>query len=167
MILAFALAAAMIPMKAEIAAYQEVPADARTLQTGSEFSLILLDQLSSKTSPKGTPFDLEVAEDVLKNGQLLIPAGTRAVGEVTHSNPKGAFGKSGKLEAAIMYMIIDGRPVRMSGRLSAAGENGTTETVLTAVAVGMLAFAVTGKSATIPKGTRLRALLDKSVTIGS
>lgn len=167
MILAFALAAAIMPMKAEIAPHPEAPAAARTLQTGTEVSLILLDQLSSKTSPKGTPFDLEVAEDVLKNGQLLIPAGTRAVGEVTYSNPKGAFGKSGKLEASIKYIIIDGKPVRMSGRLSAAGENGTTETVLTAVAVGMLAFPVTGKSATIPKGTWLRALLDKSVTIGS
>lgn len=71
------------------------------------------------------------------------------VGEVTHSQPKGAFGESGKLEAAILYMIIDGRVVRTSGRLSAAGESSTTETVLTVVAVGIFAFAVMGKSATI------------------
>lgn len=165
MILALALAASAVSSAGATPSSPLAPA-VRTVQIGTEVSLTLLDDLSTKTSPKGTPFDLEVAEDVVKDGQVLIPAGTRAVGEVTRSDPKGAFGKAGKLEAAIMYMVLDGKPVRMSGRLSAAGEGGTTETVLTAVAAGLMAFAVTGKSATIPKGTRLRAFLDRSVAIG-
>jgi hypothetical protein len=163
-IFALALAAATVPV-AVVNAVAPPSTSTRTIQIGTEVSLILLDDLSSKTSPKGTPFDLEVAEEVVKDGQVLIPAGTRAVGEVTRSDPKGAFGKSGKLEAAIMYIVLDGKPVRMSGRLGAAGEGGTTETVLTAVAAGLLAFAVTGKSATIPKGTRLRAFLNRTVRI--
>ena len=164
MILALALASSTVPAVDAAAAPFPAPV-ARTIQIGTEVSLILLDDLSTKTSPKGTPFDLEVAEDVVKDGHVLIPAGTRAVGEVTRSDPKGAFGESGKIEAAIMYMVLGGKPVRMSGRLSAAGKGGTTETVLTAVAAGLMACAVTGKSATIPKGTQLRAYLDRNVTI--
>lgn len=137
----------------------------QTLQIGSQVSFKLLDELSTKRSPRGQTFRLEVTEDVKIKGQLVIPSGTIAVGEVTRSDAKGAFGKSGKLEARVLYLEVSGRTVRMTGILSAAGKGGTTETVLTAIAAGTLAFAITGKTAIIPKGTALDASLDRSVKL--
>lgn len=142
----------------------DVPSTA-TLQIGTEVPLMLLDELSSKRTQKGASFHLEVSENVVANGVLVIPAGTQAVGEVTRSDPKGAFGKSGKLEARVLYMMLDDKPVRLSGTLNAHGKGATAETVLTAAAVGALAWIVTGKSAVLPKGAKLIALLDKPVTV--
>lgn len=136
-----------------------------TLQIGTRIPLRLLDELSTKRTPRGQTFRLEVAEDIVVSGQLVIPAGTIAVGEVTRSDAKGAFGKSGKLEARVLYLEMSGRTVRMSGMLGAAGQGGTTETVLTAVAAGLFAFAITGKSAVIPVGTPLAASLDRSIQL--
>lgn len=145
----------------------ETPTSALLLQVGTDIRLRLLDELSTRRTPRGTPFQLEVAEDILVDGQVAIPEGTMAVGEVTRSEPKGAFGKSGKLEARVLYLVVDGRPVRMSGQLSAEGEGGTTETVLTALAAGTLAFVITGKSAALPTGRILVASLDRELVLSS
>lgn len=144
---------------------QERPRSELTVSAGTEIRLRLLDELSTKRSPKGTVFDLEVIDPVIVDGQVAIAAGSRAIGEVTRSDPKGAFGKAGRLEARILYLKTTGGPVRMIGHLHARGESGTTETVLTAIAAGMLAFAITGKSASLPQGTELIATLDKSMVI--
>lgn len=135
------------------------------LPQGTAIQLRLLDRLSTKITQKGETFDLEVIEDVVAEGAIIVPAGTLAVGEVTRSDAKGAFGKSGKLEARILYLKFGGRPLRVSGSLSVAGEGGTTETVLTALAAGTLAFAVTGKSAVLEPGTELFVHTDRPIVV--
>lgn len=132
---------------------------------GTAIQLRLLDRLSTQITLKGETFDLEVIEDVALGAEVVIPAGTLAVGEVTRSNAKGAFGKSGKLEARILYLKLAGRSLRVSGTLSVAGEIRTTETVLTALAAGTLAFAVTGKSAVLEPGTELLTHTDRPFAV--
>jgi len=134
------------------------------VQVGSEIRLRLLDELSTEKSPRGTVFNLEVAEPVIVDGIDVIPVGTKAVGEVVRSEPKGAFGKSGKLEAQVLY-LIDGRPVRLSGRLHAEGDGGTTETVLTALAAGTLAFVITGRAAALGPRKIIKARLDRELVL--
>lgn len=135
------------------------------LPQGTAIQLRLLDRLSTRITQKGETFDLKVIEDVVADGAIVIPAGTLAVGEVTRSDAKGAFGKSGKLEARILYLKLGGRSLRVSGTLSVAGEGGTTETVLTALAAGTLAFAVTGKSAVLEPGTELFVHTDRLIVV--
>lgn len=135
------------------------------VQIGTEIRLRLLDQLSTARTPRGTTFRLEVAEDVRVNNMVAIKSGTLAVGEVTRSEPKGAFGASGKLEARVLYLMIDGRPVRLSGHLNAQGKSGTTGTVLTAIAAGSLAFVVTGKTAVLLPGQILSAWLERDLLL--
>lgn len=135
------------------------------LRDGTQVRLRLLDELSTRFEQKGQTFELEVIEDVRSEGWLLIPAGSRVVGEVTRSDAKGAFGKSGKLEARILYLKLDGRSVRLSESLGAAGKGGTTGTVLSAIAAGTLAFVVTGKTAVIEVGTELVATIDRPISL--
>ena len=139
--------------------------DEIVLPQGTAIHLRLLDRLSTKITQKGETFDLEVIDDVITNGIVVIPAGTHALGEVTRSDAKGAFGKSGKLEARILYLKLAGRPLRVSGVLSVAGQGGTTETVLTALAAGTMAFAVTGKSAVLEPGTQLFVYTDRPIAV--
>ena len=63
-------------------------------------------ELNSKHSRVGDRFELRVSEDVIVNGVTVIPAGTRGVGEVTRVDGKGMFGKSGKLDARVLYARV-------------------------------------------------------------
>lgn len=136
-----------------------------SLAPGTDVSLELLDTLSTRITQKGETFDLRVTEDVVADGWVLIPADTMAVGEVARSEAKDAFGKSGKLEARILYLRLPDRSLRLTGYLRLKGQGQTTETVLAAIAGGTLAFAVTGKSAVLDAGTFLVATTDRTVSL--
>lgn len=130
------------------------------LPTGTVIPLILRQALSTKTNVKGDLFDMSVAHDVSAMGRVVIPAGTRAVGEITRCEKKGAFGRSGKIEARVLYVVIGDRTIRTSGALSARGQGAAAETVLATVAVGALSFIVTGRSAAIAAGSPLQAIIE-------
>ena len=108
---------------------------------------------------------MRVAEDVRTVDQIVIPKATEAVGELARAEAKGAFGASGKLEVHMLYIVLNGRPVRLSGVVGARGRNGTAGTVAVAIAAGTLAFVVTGKRAEIAAGTRVYAYLDRDLQI--
>ncbi len=133
------------------------------LQVGTPIPLVIKDHLSTKTNARGDLIHMEVAADISAGGQVVIPKGSAAIGEITRCETKGAFGKSGKLEARALYVTLGDRTVRISGALSARGRSGTTETVLTGIAAGLFAFAVTGKSAEVQPGTIVQAILDRTV----
>ena len=52
------------------------------LLSGATIQVRLLDRLSSSDAEKGEPFHGEVAFDVLQDGQMLIPAGSKIEGKV-------------------------------------------------------------------------------------
>ena len=69
-----------------------------TLPANSELVVRLNNELSTKQNREGDSFTLSVAQDVMKDGFIVIPRGSKAVGEVTWMTGKGAFGKSGKMD---------------------------------------------------------------------
>lgn len=146
------------PVASEVAVSSPV-----VLQAGTVIPLVLRQQLSTKINAKGDLFEMSVAEDVRVNDRIVIPAGTRAVGELTRCEPKGAFGRSGKIEARALYVVFGDRALRTTGAISARGKGAPAETVLTTIAAGTLAFVVTGRSATIETGTPLETMLDREV----
>ena len=135
------------------------------LQIGTAIPLVILDHLSTKTNEKGDLIHMEVAEDIILDGKIRIPKGSKAMGELTRCEAKGAFGKSGKLEGRALYVTLGGRTIRITGGLTVRGSSGTTATVLTGIAAGSLAFVVTGKSAEILPGTRVDAILDRNISL--
>ena len=98
---------------------------------------------------------MTVAQDVIHNNMVVIPRGTRGMGEVIWETDKGAFGKSGKMEVEIKYIELGGRRVPVQGKFRQEGEGNTVATIATAVMVGVFSAFVTGKSAVIPKGREL------------
>ncbi len=134
------------------------PASARPqIPDGTLVLLTLSETLSSKRHVKGDLFRLAISEDLTVNGVVVLPKGTPVVGEITRAETKAAFGVSGKLEARALYAELPDGTLRLSGRIGSRGEGGTTETALAFVAIGTIAFVVTGKSAEIPAGTELVA----------
>jgi hypothetical protein len=132
---------------------------------GTEITLLTAVTLSSEANAKGDLIHMTVARDVLVDGRIVIPVGAAAVGELTRAERKGAFGASGKLEARMLYVTVGDRTYRLGGVIGVKGRGGTTEAIATGLAVGTLAFVVTGRRAEIPAGTAVTAYFDRDVRV--
>ena len=62
------------------------------------------EALSTKKNEEGDTFFLTVVHDVTHKGFVVVPHGTRAVGELVWKTGKGAFGKAGKMDIEIKYL---------------------------------------------------------------
>jgi len=62
-----------------------------TLPAGTELRVRLDQDLGSKISQEGDNFPATVADDVMVNGQVVIPKGARADGTVIDAKPLGKF----------------------------------------------------------------------------
>lgn len=67
-----------------------------SLPEGTSIRVRLDDDLSSQTSHTGDSFSATVADDVMKNGEVVIAKGARAEGTVVNAAPLGRF-KGGAL----------------------------------------------------------------------
>lgn len=136
------------------------------LRQGTEVRLVTLTELNSKRNKVGERFDMEVQESVQLNGQTVIPAGTRAVGEITLRKGKGMWGKSGKLEFRPLYLKMGDRQIRISANATRdKGKAGTAGVVAAVVVLPIAGFFVTGTSARIAAQTPVVAQLDEDVPV--
>lgn len=168
--IAVALTLLMVPSTASAAQASAAPPQVNAaapapaeifVPRGTEIALVTTTPLSSEKNAKGDLVRMTVARDVIIGGVMVIPQGAEAVGELTRAERKGAFGASGKLEARMLYIIVDGSTYRLGGAISVNGRSGTTEAIATGIAVGTLAFVVTGRRAEIAAGTAVTAYLDR------
>lgn len=113
---------------------------------------------------EGDQFSLIVSEDVLLDGQVVIPKGTLAVGHVRWATGRGAFGKSGKIEVAIDHLLLGNRPVKLTGVYREEGKGGLTSAG-SMVAAGPLAGFITGESGEILRGSLLTAYLAENLGV--
>lgn len=133
-----------------------------TIPAGTEIPLATLAAISSKTAAKGDLFDLEVTQDVIRDGHVLVPKGTRGVGELTRAETSGSLGVAGALEGRLLYITIGDDTVRLEGLLGRLGKTSTG----TLVAAFMITPIIKGKSATIPAGTAVTGIVEHEVLIG-
>ncbi len=113
----------------------------------------------------GQRFQLEVAEPVELNGRVIIPAGSPAQGEVTDVRNKGMWGKSGRINARVLYVRAYGRQIRLSGQLDDKGVTGTAGVVAAIAFVPVAGFFTTGTSAKIPLGSPVNAFIDEDIAV--
>jgi hypothetical protein len=133
------------------------------LPQGTPLLLELKSPLSSIHSRPGDRFYLVVAEPVIVDGQTIIPAGARAVGEVTRVQRKGDFGKSGELAISLRHAMVGATAVPIEGHEDRTGETGDSDGI--AAASILLTGLLTGKSASISPGTRLQARTSADVRL--
>ena len=101
--------------------------------------LMVLNEVSTKTTKPGERFVLRVDEPVVVNGVTVVPVGAKAWGEVLTAESSGAAGKAGKLSARLLHLDAGGAEVPIAGENQTKGEKGTTQVALGALAFGMLA----------------------------
>lgn len=137
------------------------------LRSGTSVPLRTVEALTTKGKKLkvGQRFNLEVAEPVMVNGQTVIPVGSPAVGEITHVRNKGMWGKSGKIEARILYVRANGVQIRLTGQVDDKGVTGTAGVVGAAVLVPVAGFFLTGTSASIPTGSVITAFVEEDMPV--
>lgn len=113
----------------------------------------------------GQRVPLEVAEDLRLNGQVVIPAGSPGMGEITTVRNKGMWGKSGGLTGRVLYVRVGDRQIRLSGTFDDKGVTGTAAVVGAVLLIPVVGFFTTGTSATIPAGAAIPAFLDEDVPV--
>lgn len=139
--------------------------DAAILPAQTRLVFLMAEEISSKKVRKGDLIQLTLMEDLVVDGQMILPAGTPATGEVTRSQKKGFMGLGGRLAARMLYFDLDTGPIRISGPLGSIGEDRTGLATAATTATLGIAFFVTGKSAVIPEGAPLELFLERSARI--
>lgn len=134
------------------------------LPANAELTLTPNSDLSSKSLREGDTFPVSTVYDVMQDGYVVIPRGTRGQGKVTWRTGKGAFGKSAKMDIAFEWIEVGGRRIVVEGKHRQEGSGNTAATIGTALAAGVFSAFVTGKSATVPHGMQLKAFTAEPIS---
>jgi hypothetical protein len=143
------------------------PTGNATLRAGTPIALSLMEEITTekKSARVGQRFMLEVAAPIEINGVAVIPSGTPAWGEITGVRNKGMWGKSGKLDARLLYLRVNGRQIRLAGTFDDKGVTGTAGVVGAVVLIPIAGFFMTGTSAKLPKGAAVNGFVDEDVVL--
>lgn len=143
------------------ASAQRIPADTGVI-------LETAQPLSSATAKRGDGFALRLAEPLLVDGAMVLPAGAACHGEVIHAERSRGGGKPGELLLAARYIEHGGRRIALRGfRLSGAGQDKMGAAIGVAVVAGPLAMFLRGGQIEIPAGARAQARLAEAVDLSS
>lgn len=138
------------------------------LTANTPVALTLNSGLTTRSTLTGTKFSMTVAQDVVADGQVVVPKGSRAIGLVTYAKKNGSFGKSGKMELAFKYIEVGGRQIPLDGSFYQEGEGNTMGTVGAVFAAGIIGGAVVkGKEVDLAEGRDFEARVLKDVPFTS
>lgn len=150
-----------------VVAAAAVTADPNVLRMGTPINLKMSETITTKGKKlePGYLAHLEVMDPVLVNGVVVIPAGSPAIAEVTDVRNKGMWGKSGKINARMLYVTVGDRKIRLRGVFDDKGVTGTAGVVAAIAFVPIAGFFTTGTSATLPIGAGVHGFVDEDVTL--
>lgn len=149
-----------------VAAAAAVP-DPNVLRTGTPINFKMAETITTKGKKleAGYLAHLEVMDPVLVNGIVVIPAGSPAVAEVTDVRNKGMWGKSGRINARMLYVTVGDRKIRLRGVFDDKGVTGTAGVVAAVAFLPVAGFFTTGTSATLPLGAAVHGFIDEDVNL--
>lgn len=117
--------------------------------------LMVLNEVSSRNSTPGQRFKLRVNQSVVVDGQILIPEGATAWGEVATADASGRVGQAGSLAARLLHIDLDGTLIRLRGQSSAEGDGGAERLLLSVIGFGVLGLLAKGNNAKLKAGDRI------------
>ena len=123
-----------------------------TLPANTQIHLRMLEPVASNTHKPGDRFKLEVAEPIVIDGQVVIPAGSPGTGQVVHAAKRGMAGKGGELILAARFVRSGDREVRLRAFKAGIGEDRLDLAAGLGVTLGIPALFVVGKELVVPAG---------------
>lgn len=165
-----ALAATVSTASAQDTYHWPVPAqqNGRSVRTyfpaGTPIALRMRTEANTKQAKPGERVYLETVENLVYRGQVVVPAGSPAIGEVVRSERNGHFGKKGQIEIRVMHVQTPHGPVRLGGGATSNGTSATAWSVPVGVLMAWPVFFVHGTSGYIRQGTVVNAFMAEPLT---
>jgi hypothetical protein len=138
------------------------PAEKLILKEGADVSLKFAQDLSSKTANDDDTVSLVLDQDIKVGDVVIVKAGAKAVGTITHAKKAGMMGKAGELNMKLDYLITDSGRLRLRGTKGKEGEGKVGETVALTVLFGPIGLIKHGKNVEIKQGTPLLVYTDEN-----
>jgi hypothetical protein len=142
---------------------------------GTMVQVELADGVSTKTQKAGDSVALRLSQPLIVNGQVVLRAGARGLGQVVESAKPGMGGKPAKLVLAGRYLTgPGGAQVPLQAlQLSGAGRNNAMAAQAAGLGgiafmpLGFVGLAVRGGDVTFPRGTLATARVAGDMTLPS
>ncbi len=165
-----------------LAVQTEAPVKAE-LPAESSLAMTPTAEVSTKKLKAGDRVDLVTVGDVMHNGVVVIPAGSIGYATVVEAAGRAAFGRGGQMKMKFEEVrLADGRVIGLTGVHTETGARQDTQTAANLGqtgaalagsfgAVGALVglfsrAAITGRSAVIKPGAKLKAFTAQTVYYG-
>ena len=125
-----------------------------TVPSGTRFDVELTSTLASNTTAPGETFRVRVAEDVMEEGEVAIPAGSEILGEIVEAVSPRKVGGQARLELRFTDLVLpSGATVPIEASFVQQGRNETGRDAAT-IGGGAAAGAILGR--VLKKGDRSR-----------
>ena len=144
------------------------PENVKVIPDGMEFTVVTIDEITSKTAAEGDPLTFKVANDVTIDGQVVVAKDSLVKGVVGQAKKAGMMGRGGSLGIRVeSAMTVDNQKLKLRSTKGKEGDDKTGTTVALVVLFGPLGFLKKGKNAVIKPGTEIKVYTDeeKKVTI--
>lgn len=135
------------------------------LREGSDVPLKFAQDVTSKTATEGDTVNLILAEDLKVGDVVVIKAGAKAVGTITHAKKAGMMGRAGELNMRLEYLLAGDARVKIRGNKGKEGEGKEGTAVALTVLFGPIGLIKHGKNVEIASNTPLPAYLDQDYSI--
>ncbi len=136
------------------------------LPNGTRIVIALNEEVSSKNRRIGDKFVISLAEPIVVDGRVVVPAGTTGQGEVTFVSRAGMMGKGGELTLAARFLDYQGTQIPLRGlQLGGRGTDNTGAVIAATVLIGIGGVFITGGNMVLKPGTRGDAKVNAEVTI--
>jgi hypothetical protein len=155
------------PSIASVSAANQHPEPSKTenvkvMPDGMEFTVVTIDEISSKTAAEGDPLTFKIPEDVKVDGQTVIAKGSLVKGTVAQAKKAGMMGRGGTLGIRVeSATTIDNQKLKLRSTKGKEGDDKTGTTVALVVLFGPLGFLKKGKNAVIKPGTEIKVYTDE------
>lgn len=138
------------------------PENVKVIPDGTEFTVVTIDEITSKTAVEGDPLMFKVAQDVKIDGQTVIAKDTLVKGVVAQAKKSGRMGRGGTLGIRVeSATTVDNQKLKLRSTKGKEGDDKTGTTVALVVLFGPLGFLKKGKNAVIKPGTEIKVYTDE------
>jgi len=138
------------------------------IPAGTVVAVELSAPVSSTNHRTGDVFALRLAEPLIIDGAVVVPAGTPGGGEIIDVASAGLAGHSAKLVLAARYIDFAGARIPLHGFHVGGGGHDNTQVVMAAdIAVGLVSLLIPGGNITYKAGTRANAHVTADVLLPS
>lgn len=128
--------------------------------------LAITNPMNSNQVYPGQRFELTLREPILLDGGRSIPAGTTGEGEVVHAARTGLAGKPGELLLAARFLDVAGVRIPLrSMRVGGTGKDNLGLAIITAAAVGLIGYVISGGQVRVLAGAPADAKISADTRI--